>query len=583
MEAKKVAEILPELERQNSEGANLYFGVLPRVYGGGKKQDCLPGMAVWADIDDGCLPRDAWLRAKTNGLPEPSMVINSGHGTHLYWLLKDKQDPADISKMVGDISVVLGSDPSVKDPSRIMRIPGFTNWKEPVAKASTIYIGSARYSFSDLRSAVTLPQEEIAMPASVDIVNESMESRVKRAEKYISTINGSGKGGRTNAAYRVAAILIRDFRLDDRSALELLQGWDFEVNSPPISGDKSYPAGELDRIIKHAHTFGNKQYGSKEAPVVVRQPKQQVVIKTDSKGKDITSLFDEIDAQEAGKRVTIGIRWRVLQGLSKPLRPGSVVVVAGPTKVGKSYFLTNMALDCEDADIPWKYLPLEDGWDDFAFRVLAYLAGDYDMTDVEQHCADKRRQALVKYGDKLSKIMSSVVDNPRIGTKDANGETVVPKITFDEVEQFAKTALKEARVIFIDPLSQIEATSDRRHVDEEGFIRKLLAIAKDTGGTIVLSCHTSKRSGAAQTVGLSSEDVQGSAALTRLVHTVFIMDGHEVKTSNVKNNEGVIFQQAHNRTLIIAAARNGAGTRMRLAFTQRADAPLFEEHGTLVK
>jgi KaiC/GvpD/RAD55 family RecA-like ATPase len=581
--AKDIPHVIAELTRHNEDGANLYFGVLPRRSGGGKKEDCLAGLAVWADIDDGCSPRDAWLRAKTNGLPEPSVVINSGHGTHLYWLLKDKVDPAAISSLVADISVVLGSDPSVKDVARIMRIPGFTNWKEPVAKASLVYVGNARYSFVDLRAVVALPPvvEAPITQGYVSVMSETYEAKFTRAEKYLASVPGTGRGGRTTTAYRLAATLVRDYRLADNDAIALLKEWDYSANTPPIQGDKAYAANELELIIKHAHSFGNKQYGSKEEPMQIKVKQPEAVIQTPASCK-VDGLFGEIDLQEQGKRNSIPIRWKHLQYLSRPLRPGSVVVVSGPIKVGKSFFLMNMAIDCQDAGVPWFYIPLEDDWNDFAFRVLACLESDYDMTDDDVEGADRRRDALVKHGPALEAIMARVSENPRIGNKDASGNTVIPKVTFNTVLRFVREALKKSRVVFIDPLSQIEAEGERRHVEEESFIRTLLALAKDANSTIVLSSHTNKRPGNSQMAGLSAEDVQGSASITRLVHTVIILDGHEVIEKEIRTQAGVRMMQSFNRTLTIGAARNGSGTRMKMAFTQQAVGPVFEEHGVLV-
>jgi P4 family phage/plasmid primase-like protien len=72
------------------EKANLFFGVCPRAGRDGydlawqiRTVRCL-----WADIDD-CTPEVALQRCADAGLPEPSIVISSGNGVHLYWLLAE--------------------------------------------------------------------------------------------------------------------------------------------------------------------------------------------------------------------------------------------------------------------------------------------------------------------------------------------------------------------------------------------------------------------------------------------------------------------------------------------------------------
>jgi P4 family phage/plasmid primase-like protien len=69
--------------------ANLFFGVCPRV-GGGQQYDLAWQIrtvrALWSDIDD-ANHVEALDRCKANKVPEPSVVVASGNGVHLYWLL----------------------------------------------------------------------------------------------------------------------------------------------------------------------------------------------------------------------------------------------------------------------------------------------------------------------------------------------------------------------------------------------------------------------------------------------------------------------------------------------------------------
>ena len=167
------AEDLParreRLEALNVQGMNVYAGILPRAKEGGKSDaDCAGGFAVWADFD-GMDPRAAWKTATAAGLPAPSMVINSGHGAHLIWALAERTDAAMISALVGDMAARLGSDSSVRNPSRILRLPGFVNWKAPVADAVLMFADPARrYAFDALRAAVPVPRRQETPPRAPD-------------------------------------------------------------------------------------------------------------------------------------------------------------------------------------------------------------------------------------------------------------------------------------------------------------------------------------------------------------------------------------------------------------------------------
>jgi hypothetical protein len=77
------------LEVCKVEKANFFFGVCPRF---GRKHDKSWQIRVvrvlWADIDN-CQPTEAIERCKKAGVPLPSIVVNSGNGVHLYWLLAE--------------------------------------------------------------------------------------------------------------------------------------------------------------------------------------------------------------------------------------------------------------------------------------------------------------------------------------------------------------------------------------------------------------------------------------------------------------------------------------------------------------
>lgn len=74
--------------RSGQERTNIFFGVCPR-HGSQhfdqawqiRKVRCL-----WADIDHVTV-EEALERCRAAGLPQPSIVVNSGNGVHLYWLL----------------------------------------------------------------------------------------------------------------------------------------------------------------------------------------------------------------------------------------------------------------------------------------------------------------------------------------------------------------------------------------------------------------------------------------------------------------------------------------------------------------
>lgn len=94
------------LTMAEKERANLFFGVCPRFTGNSNFDRAFQIRTVrvlWSDLDN-CNSDEALQRCQAAGLPTPTVVIASGHGVHLYWVLAepiaidDVGDPLPIHK-----------------------------------------------------------------------------------------------------------------------------------------------------------------------------------------------------------------------------------------------------------------------------------------------------------------------------------------------------------------------------------------------------------------------------------------------------------------------------------------------------
>ena len=60
----------------------------------------------------------------------PDMSVFSGHGIHCYWHMKEPLNDLDRwRKIQSGLIRKLNSDKTIKNPERIMRMPGFMNIK----------------------------------------------------------------------------------------------------------------------------------------------------------------------------------------------------------------------------------------------------------------------------------------------------------------------------------------------------------------------------------------------------------------------------------------------------------------------
>lgn len=115
----KLAALWPWVQRQQERGCGIFATVNATAAGRRKAADVTAVRALFCDFDRP-RQRDWHLR--------PSVVVQSGHGEHAYWLTADC--PLDQFRAAQQrLAAHYGSDPAVNDLSRVMRLPG-TLWQK---------------------------------------------------------------------------------------------------------------------------------------------------------------------------------------------------------------------------------------------------------------------------------------------------------------------------------------------------------------------------------------------------------------------------------------------------------------------
>jgi hypothetical protein len=123
------------------EERDVYFGICPRERMKAEKEHVRYLVALWADLDIGEEghehksiffegPQHA-ARAIRSFPRAPSMIVESGRGAHLYWLLKnvsEVSDPEKTEKMLEGISKYLQCDTDV-NLDTVLRLPETVNTK----------------------------------------------------------------------------------------------------------------------------------------------------------------------------------------------------------------------------------------------------------------------------------------------------------------------------------------------------------------------------------------------------------------------------------------------------------------------
>lgn len=135
---------------------NVYIGMFGHNSKDATADTATSAGAVWADFDDTGDAAEVMARIRSAGLPQPSLTVSSGRGIHTYWLLAKRARPGEVVPVLKALAAALGSDSSVCDAARIMRLPGSLNLKySPAVPCSIRSLSPLRYDLAHLQNILT--------------------------------------------------------------------------------------------------------------------------------------------------------------------------------------------------------------------------------------------------------------------------------------------------------------------------------------------------------------------------------------------------------------------------------------------
>ncbi len=247
-----VRTLVETAEQYNAAGWDTYYGVLPRIRERGRSEDCVDRTRVlWADIDAKHFSADlaAGKRSALDGLsgvsPYPNSVVDSGGGTHAYWLLRRSVALTEAASAMRGLARATGGD-AVHDAARVLRLPGTLNWKrEPPTPCRVLSFRTLpEYSISDFDSYMftrDFPPRTSARPIP----------RTDELPAWLVNlvIGGAPVGVRSEAVFRVVLGLLRHGRTEDevRSIIRTNRIGEKYQEMNPVAAERW-----LDRTIKRA-------------------------------------------------------------------------------------------------------------------------------------------------------------------------------------------------------------------------------------------------------------------------------------------------------------------------------------------
>lgn len=113
----------------DGDGVGLYFGIATRTGRNQRQEACVAMPFVALDIDHSP-DLDASLKDLLAADMPPSRVHHSGHGLHAYWYLKRASKDLDrMGRICLAMACKFGGDRSLREPARLLRLPGSHNTK----------------------------------------------------------------------------------------------------------------------------------------------------------------------------------------------------------------------------------------------------------------------------------------------------------------------------------------------------------------------------------------------------------------------------------------------------------------------
>ena len=200
--------------------------------GGDKKEDITSCPALFVEWDDQPIEWQltAWIEL---GLPEPTMQVpTGGRSVHNWWVMTEPISPAEFEALQIRLYTHCKSD-ELKDPSRVMRLPGFAYIgpdDKPAGLVELVNVTGNRYSAAEIEACLPAlpapaPAKAVAAvpsrkftPRSIDEINAAAEYIPRRVGN-----EGTYESDR-NALCGCSAALAEAGHSDpDGAALDLLE------------------------------------------------------------------------------------------------------------------------------------------------------------------------------------------------------------------------------------------------------------------------------------------------------------------------------------------------------------------------
>jgi KaiC len=418
-----------EILEFNKEGYGVYyFPNHPTVYDpstivGGSSISVFQYCFIDFDLKDGRYPsKDAFLEAIGQSGIEPSLVVDSGNGVHVYWKVQGL-DAKSYLRLSRRLTRLFNTDEAVGKILQLMRLPGTKNTKtKPYIDCIQLYSSDIQYSCEELDKLlppITLEDEQFCTTHfdrmynldNNELISDELPERFGvfiRENKEAKELWAGQSDDRSKADYRLGHLLLAN-SFSKAEALSVLVNTAKALQRAPVHR-RAYASGIVDKI-----------YTTKD---ILNQNIEYDTV------RDILSRGDD---------TLKGIRFpcnRIIDDTVHGFRLGQVIGIIGGSGVGKTTLTLNSFLWFAEANPDYHhfFFSLEQPPGEIASRIKTicngndslfdkiHIISNYEADGTYRHFSmDSVQEYLMKFQSQPnSKVGAVVIDH--IGVLDKNSK-----------------------------------------------------------------------------------------------------------------------------------------------------------------
>jgi hypothetical protein len=249
------------LEELNRSGAGIFVTV-NRTDGHGRGRNNIVGVrALFVDLDGAPLaPVMRWM------LPPHIVIESSRNRYHVYWLVDRTVTVGDFGGLQRKLAKLFGGDPTVHDPPRVLRLPGFMHRKGEPFRTRVVHQkpGLPRYSASEMSAALAdIRVNEVARLGCSETaeIEPDQPRNIKAAISYLKSDAAPAIAFQrgNNRTYKTACSVRSRFGLSEMTCYDLMVEHFNPRCDPPWSLD------ELEAIVANAYRYAQGSLGGESA------------------------------------------------------------------------------------------------------------------------------------------------------------------------------------------------------------------------------------------------------------------------------------------------------------------------------